>query len=110
MLLRNKKPKMATYIKSLEDAGKTVYYPARDTNQEDSLTGGYRICLDNTTAIRNAKEVHIFFDPKSTGSNFDFGVAFALKKEIVIVNPGDLVLTEGKSFDNMLNFWSKLKK
>jgi len=99
------KERMIGYISKLENWGLKVYYPARDTNQEDHI--GYRICTDNANAIQNSDEVHIFFDPNSKGTIFDLGVAFALKKKLVIVNPEEVKPTEGKSFTNMIIEWSK---
>lgn len=96
--------RMNDYISKLETSGTKVHYPARDTMQDDVT--GYWICNDNTQAIREADEVHIFWDPQSTGSLFDLGAAFALKKPLTIVNVEDLVRTEGKSFTNMILRWA----
>ena len=96
---------MAQYIKSLENAGNAVYYPARDTDQRDKI--GYKICTDNRMAIEEADEVHIFYDDKSSGSLFDMGMAFALKKSLVLANRVNQ--TDGKSFNNMVIAWSSLK-
>lgn len=94
---------MQDHITGLEKAGITVYYPARDTNQSDPT--GYQICSDNLKGIIDADEVHIFYDPKSTGSLFDLGMTFALKKPLRIVN--EIEPTEGKSFSNMILDWEK---
>jgi hypothetical protein len=99
------KKTMKHYINSLEKQGKTVYYPARDTNQIDSI--GYRICTDNKTALLNSKEIHIFYDKTSQGSLFDLGMAFASDKPLFIVNIKDIEQTEGKSFANMIIEWSR---
>ncbi len=64
-----------------------VFYPDRDTNQEDS--GGIRIC----------REIHVIFHPESQGTLFDLGLVFN-KKPIKFVNP--LKRTEVKSFKNIL--------
>jgi len=100
------KQKMEAHIKNLEDRGHQVYYPARDTDQNDPI--GYTICVTNANAIEEADAVHIFWDKNSTGSLFDLGVAFALKKSVVIVNIDDLEPTEGKSFTNMLMYWNMI--
>jgi hypothetical protein len=99
------KKRMEEYIAKLESQGKTVYYPARDTNQIDSI--GYRICTDNKNALLNSKEVHIFYDKTSQGSLFDLGMAFGSDKPLYIVNINDIVKTEGKSFANMIIEWNK---
>ncbi len=79
-----------------------VHWPPRDTDQNDNT--GYRICLDNLQAIRDADVVHIIWDGKSQGCLFDLGMAFALGKKIVILSLPDF--TEGKSFQNMVKEWA----
>lgn len=98
------KQKMQGYIAQLETDGKTVYYPERDTNQNDAI--GYRICADNCEAIKEAKEIHIFWDKNSQGSLFDLGMAFALDKPLTIVNLEDVEPTPTKSFSNMMREWA----
>lgn len=97
---------MLKYIEKLGAEGKTVYYPARDTNQIDP-DGGIKICLDNMQAISLSKEIHIFWDENSSGSLFDLGVAFGLGKPLLIVNRDSVIQTEGKSFANMILKWDK---
>jgi hypothetical protein len=63
------------YVERQEAEGIRMHYPDRDTNQEDP-TGGYQICCDNSQAIFDADEVHIYWTEKSKGSLFDLGVAF----------------------------------
>ena len=94
------------YVEKLEAEGWEVHWPPRDTNQHDPT--GYRICKDNYKAIYRADVVHIVYDPTSQGSLFDLGVAFALRKPLVILN--DIELTEGKSFANMMTAWSEQNK
>jgi len=101
----DQKEKMQQYINEIENQGKTIYYPARDTDQNDTI--GFRICTDNKNAIKNSKEIHIFWDKNSTGSLFDLGMAFATDKKLKIVNLDDAPLTEGKSFTNMIRYWSE---
>lgn len=101
------KERMENYILDLENSGKTVYYPARDTDQIDSI--GFRICEDNKSAISNAEEIHLFWDSSSSGSLFDLGVAFALGKKLTIVNEEEVEMTLGKSFANMITYWSREK-
>ena len=95
------------YIQGLEDNGKTVYYPATDTDQDD--TTGLRICTDNKKAILDSKEVAIYWDKESSGSLFDLGMAFCAGKLITIVNIAEMIKTEGKSFVNMIRQWSFMK-
>lgn len=73
--------KVATekYVLDLETAGNKVHWPPRNTDQDDPV--GLRICQDNRQAIEDADEVHIWWNDKSQGSLFDFGIAFALKRK-----------------------------
>ena len=98
------KDKLDQYIKDLEKVGHTVYYPARDTDQVDDV--GFRICEDNARAIAKSDEVHIFWDKNSKGSLFDLGVAFAFQKTLVIANVDEIEPNTGKSFENMICYWS----
>jgi nucleoside 2-deoxyribosyltransferase len=95
--------KIKSYIYGLEAHGTDVHYPARDTDQNDPV--GYRICCDNRQAIEKCDEVHIFWDAQSKGSLFDLGMAFALKKKIVIANMDEIEPTPNKSFTNMICHW-----
>ena len=88
-------------VKYLEGQGYQVYYPARDTNQNDDT--GYRICSDNKAAIIDADVVHFVWDGKSQGCLFDLGMAFALNKRVFPVSMPEL--TGGKSFQDMVARW-----
>jgi len=98
--------KMAQYIAEIESSGLKVYYPPRDTNQKDAI--GWRICKDNMNAIKNSKEIHIFWDKNSSGSLFDLGMAFSMNKRLKIVNIEDVSKTETKSFTNLIRYWNNL--
>lgn len=63
------------YVEEYAALGWNIYYPARDTNQVDE-TGGYRICQDNNSAMRNSKTVSVYWTKKSQGTKFDLGMAF----------------------------------
>lgn len=92
--------KLEAYVSKLESNGVKVYAPHRDTNQNDL---SYNICNQNLQAIKEADEVHIFYNSKSQGTHFDMGMSFALNKKIVIIQNEEL--TEGKSFQRMLLEW-----
>lgn len=100
------KEKLMQYIVDLEKQGHEVYYPARDTDQNDNI--GYRICTDNKKAIRKSHIVHLFWDKNSQGSLFDLGMAFALGKSLKIVNLETLEITPVKSFANMVKKWAEV--
>jgi len=91
---------LESYTAKLERAGHNVHLPHRDTKQGGR---GIEICKQNVAAIENADEVHVFYCPKSQGSHFDLGAAFALRKSVVIV--GDLSVPDGKSFQYVLTHW-----
>lgn len=101
---KEEREKIEKYVAELERQGHAVHWPERDTNQNDKI--GLRICRDNQWAIMNAREVHIWWQwtekRKSTGSLFDFGIAFALNKKILLANPDEVQPTPEKSFNNVL--------
>ena len=88
------------YINMLESKGIKVHYPPRDTNQNDSI--GLRICSDNKKALRESDRIDIYLNSSSSGTLFDFGMAFALEKPICLINRDKLKPTDGKSFINVL--------
>jgi hypothetical protein len=94
-----------TQVYYLEAQGKKVYWPTRDTNQNDS--SGLRICRDNREAIKNSKFVYVIWDAKSQGCLFDLGIAFALNKPIKTIVGYMPAMTNGKSFQNMIFDWEE---
>lgn len=99
-ITEEKKTAIRQYVEKLEDEGLCVYWPLRDTDQNDPV--GLHILLDNIAAIRRAKEVRVWYDLTSEGSRFDIGVTLALKKRITLANPEEVLPTKGKSFANVL--------
>lgn len=93
------------YVEQLEQQGHEVHWPIRDTEQmpEPKSMREWLICIRNALEIRNADEVHVWFDPNSKGSLFDLGVAWEAGKMIRLANPVEP--TEGKSFSNLLIQW-----
>lgn len=101
--------KLYAYVEKLEAEGHYVHLPPRDTNQEDE-TGGYIICSTNFNAIEKADEVHISYNPASTGTHFDLGMAFALGKKIKVFENLSTEQTNGKSFQNMMKYWENMNE
>jgi len=67
---------------------------------------GLRICSDNRDAIEAADEIHLWYSASSTGSLFDLGMTFALRKKLVLACPVDT--TDGKKgFNNVVNAWAE---
>lgn len=102
--------KIEKYVEKLESQGHEVYWPKRNTDQNDPI--GLDICINNGFGIFRSNEIH-FWWVGSSGSLFDFGMTFMLwllfthlhllsGKKIIIANPEDVKPTEGKSFENVL--------
>jgi len=90
---------IAKYVKDLEKDGYQVYWPMRDTRQNDPI--GNRICNANRKAIKTSDEVHVYYDSKSSGSLFDLGIAYGLEKPVRLIN--EVQATDGKKgFNNFL--------
>lgn len=96
--------KLETYVSKLENDGVKVHLPHRDTNQN---ARGFDICTQNANAIKEADEVHVFYNSTSQGTHFDMGVSFALGKTIVIAE--NEKYGEGKSYPKMLDEWQNEK-
>lgn len=92
--------KIRKYVEQLESVGYKIYWPYRDTNQEDEI--GLRISEDNCDAMMQSKEIHVWYSILSLGSIFDFGMAFTTDRPIILANPEAVTSTEGTSFPNML--------
>ena len=97
--------KIYRYVENLEKQGCLVHWPIRNTKQDGDPIG-LRICGDNFQAADDAHEIHVWWNPDSSGSKFDFGIAFALwklfGKPIVLVNTDGVKPTPTKSFENVL--------
>jgi nucleoside 2-deoxyribosyltransferase len=93
------------YVAMLEQRGHRVYFPPRDTDQNDDT--GLRICKDNRKGIESADEVHVMWDGSSQGSIFDLGMAFALRKKVVPVMESFPAATVDRSIPNIVHEWSK---
>ena len=83
------------YVKKLEAKGDKVYWPHRDTKQDDPT--GLNIIAQNRQGIIEADEIHFWWkhrpdgSSESEGSVFDFGMTWMAmllmpEKKIVIAN------------------------
>lgn len=68
-------------VKVKRAQGHEVHFPYDDVDQDDPT--GARICAEHAEAMREADEVHVFWDVNSKGSHFDLGMAYILGKKIV---------------------------
>lgn len=95
------KEKLDAYVAKLEKKGYEVHYPHRNVNQE---ADGIHICDVHCIAMMRADEVHLWWIPGvSTGSYFDFGMAYMLKRfkpllKFVIANPEEAPEHNNKSY------------
>ncbi len=103
-ITEEEKTEIGKYVADLEKAGHKVHWPPRDVDQNDPT--GLRICSEHREAMLEAHEIHIWWNKKSQGSLFDFGMAFAFlaifRKKIVLANPESVERTSTKSFNNVL--------
>jgi hypothetical protein len=104
--------KIRIYVEGLEREGCSVHWPKRDTRQDDPI--GITICDTNRLKIWEAHEVHVWYDSKSQGSSFDFGMTYAFcllsMRKIVIINPDEVHPTPHKSFQNVLLAMAEMTK
>ncbi len=100
---------LAAHVFTLEEQGHSVHLPARDTPQ---IGDGAAICHKNRLAIYQSDEIHIYWTG-SEGQLFDFGMAYAMHKPIVLINEQDVTQTATKSFANVLRhlhfYWQTRK-
>ncbi|MEK7118732.1 MAG: hypothetical protein AAB869_03920, partial [Patescibacteria group bacterium] len=72
-----------------------VYWPFADTKQDGDQIG-IRICRDNREAMFASDLVRVHYDHESTGSCFDFGMAFIWKHmqlgNVVIQNSAEFIV------------------
>jgi len=89
------------YVEGLESNGYKVHYPPRDVDQNMS---GRDICYAHANAMSDCDEVHVWWDPDSKGSHFDFGMAYILTvvKGIKFVVANNFEETPHKSYGNVL--------
>jgi len=99
------------YVAGLEKNGHTVHYPPRDTDQTDDGCG-LKICESHRRALWKADEVHVWWNPTSTGSHFDFGMAYVISRirplRFVVAGPPGMKPTKHKSYFNV--FWRLASK
>jgi nucleoside 2-deoxyribosyltransferase len=72
---------MREHAEKLYVVGDEVRTPAFDCSQLNELG----LIAYNRELIEWADEVHIFYDNRSSGTIFDFGMCFALRKPIKII-------------------------
>ena len=91
---------LSNYVSQLKSMGHYVHYPLEDTNQNDPI--GLSIVWENRSAMRDADEVHVYWNPTSQGSNFDVGMLFMAEKPVKLINRENIHRTSHKSLENVL--------
>lgn len=78
--------KMVDYAVKMDSKGHEVILPALD---DSIFKSTLEILQANKERMQGADEVHLFYDGKSHGSIFDFGMAVALDKPLKIIYMND---------------------
>jgi len=91
--------KMRDFANICQRAGYMVRLPAFDSDAPDEIG----ICTQNLEGIKWADEVHIFWDNRSIGTIFDFGMCFALGKKVIIG------YIETKTFEKLIRKYEIIK-
>ena len=73
---------MQEHKNKLENDGHEVKVPAFDNHPNLDDLG---ICEYNRKLIKWAEEIHLFWDQRSIGTVFDFGMVFMAEKPLVII-------------------------
>ena len=94
------KSKFLDLKNELELQGHVVKIPAFDDHPELDDLG---VCEYNRSLIEWADEVIMIWDRRSTGTIFDFGMVFALRKQFKIS------YLEPKTFENVMRKYESIK-
>ncbi len=89
--------KMKIHKAQLEKDGHEVFIPAFDSHPDLDDLG---VCKFNRGLIEKADEIHMFWDQRSSGTVFDFGMVFALRK------PFKIIYMEEKTFRGVMEKYS----
>ena len=87
--------KMRIWVKENVDINDQFRLPAFDSHDLNEL----EICKYNRANIEWADKVILFWDQRSFGTMFDFGICFALRKPI------EIAYLESKTFVNLLRMY-----
>lgn len=97
------------FVQEKYTEGYTIHAPHLHTRQTD-LFGGYSICLQNANAVAKSSEIDIYYDQSSTGSVFDLGVAYALRKPLKVLNENEIIYNDSDVIDYLIKNWPYNKK
>jgi len=95
------KEKMLAHKAQMEAEGHEVSIPAFDDYPKfDDLA----VCEYNRGLVESADEIHLFWDQRSVGTVFDFGMCFALRK------PLRVIYMEQKTFRGVMEKYAASKE
>jgi len=97
------------YVVSLEMEGHKVFLPFRDNIHEDADKTGLLIYRQNIDEIKRADRCDVWWNNKSEGIHFDLGAAFALHKQLKLINR-DRVLLNVPNACSLLADWEKVSE
>jgi len=86
--------KMKDHQTKLETEGHIVVLPALDDYAGKNELG---VCEFNRACIEQCDEIHVIWDGRSTGTIFDMGMAFMLRKPVKIIH------INNKTFENLFH-------
>jgi hypothetical protein len=85
--------KIGKHVATREAQGHKVYWPFRDTEQNDP-TGGIAICTTHRRVIHDSTKVECYVDETSEASKFDLGMLYYLlrdgNKDFEVINEEEL--------------------
>ncbi len=110
-LTKSQKKEIDQYIKMLKSQGKDVKCPYSDTDQDDEV--GLRIVKEHEKDILERDNIHIYWDPTSTGSLWDLAQVrlaqmLGIEKKILWINTRPDLIDFGFIWDCSANI--KLNK
>ncbi|MFO8066555.1 MAG: hypothetical protein R6U11_03135 [Bacteroidales bacterium] len=96
------KDKMLEYAAKMEFRGHQVCLPVLD---DSKFKNTLKILETNRKRMQWADEVHMFYDGKSQGTVFDFGMAFAMGKPLQVIYMNDKSIVDGMKEYALLFKW-----
>ena len=61
--------------------------------------------MQNAQAVATSKEIDIYYDQSSTGSVFDLGVAYTIRKPLKLLNKDEIIFDDKDLIDNTIKNW-----
>jgi len=91
--------KLKDFVEVADSRDRSIYYPKIHTDQVDPI--GISICAQNRGGIEHSKEVIIYNQGLSEGTEFDKGMTIYLNKPVCFINIDDVKENPNGRFDQM---------